>query len=208
MVGIRIHNRLRGSFRNVLEVAERVSDNNWQAGHDWYPIANHIAEDIGKLSNTNTMSGAGVLAALSPSTSWENNIAQAHEFMHRGYAPYQSRANNDKARRILGGEHPLDVLGGPKVLAFYDAIIEPNNEHSAPVLDRHAIAVYMGHSVPDASKHIRYIGNKSLPQRQVLGRIEGAYRNAADDIGVNVHVLQAATWIQWREDKIGKGKLL
>ena len=81
-----------------------------------------------------------------------------------------------------------------KTQAFYQAIIEPNNIWSETVIDRHAVAVYMGRAVSEREM-------KCLESPKVYNRIAKAYRKAADVVGTNHHVLQSQTWMQWRTNK-------
>ena len=67
-----------------------------------------------------------------------------------GYpATGQTKVNNNKALRILNGEHPLEVLGGLKVVPFYKAILNPEGDNPT-VVDRHASAVYMGRPLAES----------------------------------------------------------
>ena len=77
--------------------------------------------------------------------------------------------------------------------------MNPNNNWTEPVIDRHAVAVYMGRTVTD--KEI-----KALESPKVYNRIVRAYMKASELTGINHHALQAMTWTQWRENKGLSGK--
>ena len=190
-------NRLKGSYRNIIELP--ISTANIQAGHDWYVDANKIARTVGSLAghtNENAVKvGSGVLSALSPQRDWDINISQALLLVTEGIHKH-FKVQCDKAVAIMQGKEPLKVLGAraTKTKAFYQAILEPNNDYSQPVIDRHAVAVYMGRSVSDKEL-------KALDSSKVYNRIANAYIRASKVVGMNHHVLQAMTWTQWRENK-------
>ena len=95
--------------------------------------------------------------------------------------------------RILAGEKPLDVLGGRKVRAFYKAIVAPHGT-SEPVIDRHAIAIYMGRQVSE--RELLMVQND-----KVMDRIQKAYKKASYELEVHHHKVQAITWSEWRRLK-------
>ena len=196
--------RLVGAEKNILKVWERASGDVITEGSEWYPLARDIANDIGSLledtlgsitvSNPSTaidkiVSGAGIISALSPQVEWGENIHYAMLLVKDGTRKH-TQANHDKAVRIMNGERPLDVLGGRKVRAFYKAIVAPRGS-GEPVIDRHAVAVYMKRSL--TNKQLGYLRN-----RDVMDRVQGAYIKASKILGVPHHQVQAVTWNEWR----------
>ena len=188
---VQSHNLLRGSYRNVLAVWESTSDEDKTNGALWYENARKIGRELDRVFALTPNSGAGILAALSPSTSWEINMREAWLFCENGWSRMQSRANNLKALRIGSGEAPLDVLGGNKVRAFYQCIIDSFDKRAC--IDRHAVAVYMGRPVPD--REIKWLARVGIYER-----IAAAYQRVADQFGVAVEVVQATTWEAWRSE--------
>lgn len=190
--------QLRGSHQNITDVLNRASDKAILAGEQWYPIAHDTAIDTGILAgysgDTALKVGAGIIAALSPKCDWDNNVLYAKAIVRHGYAPRQTELNNNKALRILGGEEPLNVLGGMKVIPFYLAICHPRGDDPIPVIDRHAGSVYGGRSLTEKQQ-------SKLSNVAVMNRIQGAYRKVARKEGLHVHCLQAITWVQWRVEK-------
>jgi len=190
-------NRLKGSWRNIVSLP--ISMANIQAGHTWYIDANKIARTIGSLAgypeDEALRVGAGILSALSPMRDWDVNVSQAILLVTDGVRKHFTVQHN-KAVAIMLGRDPMKVLGGraTKTKAFYQAIVEPNNDETTPVIDRHAVAVYMGRSVSDREL-------KTLDSSKVYGRIASAYIKASKETGLNHHILQAMTWSQWRQDK-------
>lgn len=187
---------LHGSYNNILGL--KITKVNQSSGSRWYKEANEIAYNLGKLSGyKNPLRrlhvGAGILAALSPQTEWGDNIHMAHMVVGGYPATGQTKVNNTKALRILNGEHPLEVLGGLKVVPFYKAIVNPLGDNT-PVIDRHAAAVYMGRQLNE--RELSFLSSPVINKR-----IGGAYIRAANHQGIHPNTLQAQTWLQWRQNK-------
>jgi hypothetical protein len=203
-------NQIKGSYRNILDEYFRSSKEEKTLGKLFYPNANATAIDIGHRLGFNDSEGltigAGIIAALSPQTEWLNNVALSFEFIETKWANKQTKANNNKALKILDGEEPMDVLGPEafKVKAFYKAIREPygnnliekvvgfpNNKKQLAVIDRHAGGVYFGW--PLIEKERRQLGNW-----KTLGRISKAYFKVAEGLNISINELQAVTWVSFR----------
>ena len=183
--------RIVGSVQNILDVFDTATQRQVADGVSWYSVAHEIALDVG---DGNLELGAGLLAALSPQVDWAANIAAAYEIKLHGYAKKQTYTNNEKAKRILAGEKPLDVLGGKKVRAFYEAIRNPHGTFQTAVIDRHAVSVWAGYS----------LAKSELPKLQLKGQYETVasdYAEAASLRNVTVHTMQSVTWVAWREAK-------
>lgn len=194
----RRNRQLRGSWVNIDDCLNRASSAVVDRGTEWYPTAHSEAINIGNLAgyggDIGLRLGAGIISALSPKTDWDRNVLYAKEIVRFGYAPRQTEANNTKALRILEGEEPLNVLGGMKVIPFFNAIVSPRDVNAVPVIDRHAGSVYVGKSLSD--KQLSKLSNVG-----VMGRIQGAYRKVAGKEGLHVHCVQGITWVQWRIEK-------
>jgi len=182
---------LVGSVANILKVFDKATPRQIEEGVAWYPEGNRIARDIGE---GNIELGAGILAALSPRVKWSENISAAYEVKLHGFITTQLGANVRKAVQIRSGARPLDVLGGKKVRAFYQAILRPGDQNPTAVIDRHAVSVWVGKSQTD--KQI-----KLLQRVGVYEQIATAYSDAAVLRGVSTHTMQAVTWVAWRESK-------
>lgn len=170
-------------------------------GQTWYQRAHEFARLI---SPRNVERGAGVIAALSPQTSWSDNKRLARAAMRSRVVTGQTEANNAKAQAIKEGAHPLDVLShdprqrSHKTQAFYRLIVDPEDSHTVCV-DRHALDV--------ATLREQLALGLSPISGYVLNRVGGyaliadAYRHAAQSLGCIPHASQAVTWIEWRQTK-------
>jgi hypothetical protein len=124
---------LKPAVRNVLRVFGQASPEQVRDGLDWYSNAHDIAC---ALDGDSPARAAGVLAALSPKTRWEQNVALARRAFdayaelgpeHDGaYASGTLGHSCRSADRVLRGEDPMAVLLGPKVRAFCTLIAEPS----------------------------------------------------------------------------------
>lgn len=147
------------------------------AGAAWYTLA---ASECRAMLPNDPERAAGIVAALSPRVSWARNLTAARAVCSGEEPRGVLRANAEKAHRIMAGEAPLAVLGGPKVRAFFLAI---TGDMSSIVVDVWAARVAR---VPEPDTERRYL------------RAAAAYRIAARRIGHPPAHVQAATWIHIR----------
>lgn len=180
--------------KHVLRSWDRATDDERCAGRRWYPDAQGIARAIASFHGRDVETAAGVIAALSPQTAWSANIDAARaafdgRWSHNALRA-QYRANREKARRIIDGDHPRDVLGGWKVKAFYALVRDGGNPWDVCV-DGHAVNVVLGVVRPggDAPR---------LEGHALYTEYARAYRGAAERLGVKPHVVQATTWLVQR----------
>ena len=203
-------NQIKGSYKNILDEYFKSSVEEKTLGKLFYPNANATAIDIGNrlgFSDSEGLTiGAGILSALSPQTEWMRNVMLAFEFVENKWANKQTKANNNKALRILEGENPMDVLGKQsyKTKAFYKAIEDPygnniidnvigfpNSLIKLAVIDRHAGGVYFGYPLIESER-------KQLSNWKTLGRISKAYFKVAEGLNIPLNELQAITWHSFR----------
>lgn len=171
---------------NILATYDQATDQDRQEGTLWYPLAHLFAHTVGIGS---VKRGAGILAALSPQTSWPENKRLALN-ARTGKITGHTGANCRKALECRQGFEPLDVLGGNKVRAFYSLILEPGNAFDV-VVDRHAFDVALGYVTNNLAR-------KVLERRGGYDYVADAYRNAAAELGILPSVLQATVWLTWR----------
>jgi hypothetical protein len=181
-------------LQSILRTWDSATPEERRAGQLWYHDAHHIALSLSVFRQVPIETVAGVIAALSPQTSWADNVeATRAAFDGRWNTPQlkaQYGANREKARRIIEGEAPRLVLGGWKVKAFYALIRDGGNPWDVCV-DGHAVNVVLGKlrpggDAPTLRAHVAY---------ETFAR---AYRGAAEHIGVQAHEVQAVTWLVQR----------
>jgi hypothetical protein len=102
-------------------------------GAEWYRRARVVAYYQAQRHSQSLATCAGVIAALSPRLSWTRNVRAADEVLAGSERPAGVfRASVRKALAILRGASPLAVLSGPKVRAFYRALM---GDEGAAVVD-------------------------------------------------------------------------
>lgn len=169
------------------------------AGFAWYTNAHREAVRISQThghqaTHERVQTAAGVIAALSPRAQWAVNIAWSARVWDAaetgGVVPAVGLPDGrSKAWRIANGEHPDDVLRGPKVRAFYRAImLDPD----AAVIDVWAARA----ALPDDDDPQRWVGSERR-----YHQIADDYRAAAQERVAFVSTFQATIWLHVRGDK-------
>lgn len=129
-----------------------------EEGLNWYVIANQKAEAIAnRFYMLSLPKVCGVIAALSPNNRWERNLIDAelllkHAVKNGRISDFKTGTydrNKGKAWMIAHGASPLEVLGGNKVRAFYQCLLNPQNQDTVCV-DSHAINIALGRQAPIA----------------------------------------------------------
>lgn len=166
----------------ALSTPQEVTD-----GLRWYEVAHGIALHAGDAER-----GAGMLSALSPSLPWGRNVQAFYDVLAGRATKAQTGANLAKARRIMAGEPPLDVLGGPKTRSFYRNILDPS-EGLSVTIDRHAYSALAGSSLSNSE-----LGRLTVKPYQIAA---GHYRELAAEQGLIPCQLQAILWLTHRRVK-------
>ncbi len=187
------HIPIKRAVNNILRVYAQAHEIEHEMGFWWYVEALRWCEETAQEFRSETQTIAGIVAALSPGVSWEQNKMDARDFlrfitgekMTVSVSTYGQFIN--KARDIWDGKEIEKVLNGPKITAFYRCIINPWCNESVCV-DRHAFKVARG---------IKKGGSKALTPKQVRDT-QQAYRNAAYQLGLRPLQLQAITWTTYK----------
>lgn len=190
MITIQADDEIReGYVQNVIAVFESATPDQLSAGRNWYQTAHQIADMI---ADGDTPVGAGLLAALSPQTSWEYNIELAADAYDSGRPTGHVGDALSKATRILAGIAPEDVLPmDRKTGHFYRCIVDPTDS-KAVCVDRHAHDIAVGSRYGSRGRGLDARGRYNL--------IADVYREAARRLGELPQVVQAVTWVAWRNE--------
>lgn len=172
------------SESTLLELYEQTTPETRRRGRRWYPtmrrrmlsIANEHEHSLAQV--VAVLSITSVDAQLASNLRWTEEIVRG-ERTHGKYPTDQI----PKVRAALGARCPSRFVTGPKVNAFYRAVM---GDPDALVLDRWMIRLAVGH----AGRHLR------VPER---AQVEEAYRSAASRTGERVAHFQAILWIHLRE---------
>lgn len=175
--------------RRIARAYRDASAADRAAGLEWYARADAAADDIGRRYGIDRVRAAGIIAALSPRQQWAANVRAAERVAAAAAngddAPPKVGlgSNVAKAWRIAQGADPADVLGGPKVRAFFANI---TGDLRAVTVDVWAARAAYGRA------------DAPVPAGRRYDRLAAAYRDVADRFGVAPRDLQAAVWIHVR----------
>lgn len=186
---------LQPSPRNIIRVFEDATAEQREAGMSWYRDAHGAAAS---LDPDNPRRAAGVIAALSPQTSWPRNLELAARAYADGKASGTLGRSVAQADAILAGADPLDALRGPKVRAFFALIADPDDPDTV-VIDRHAVDIAVGKRQAVRERDQAF----PLARRGRYARFADTYRKAARRLGVTAGQAQAVTWVAWRDQYAG-----
>ena len=169
--------------RNIISTWNLATPEQIDRGRGWYPHARELAE---LMSEGNVRAGAGVIAALSPQKSWEQNVRIAERSFEMGQVRGNVRDACVKAENIMPGFDPLDILpDDSKTWNFFRCIIDPADPEPV-VIDRHAHDVAVG--------EIYGSRDRGLSNKRRYATIAHAYREAARRLDEIPSVVQAVTW--------------
>lgn len=187
---------VENATETILEWYALASPDEIARGSSWYDHAHQYAVALAEKHDSNLAIAAGVISALSPGTTWERNLLDASAVFTMGDDATVSSygRNKRKALALIDGSIKPDnafSTAGYKTLQFWRNICSP--DVAGPVtIDRHCTRAALGsHLHPNEaikwSKHARK-----------YERIQSAYQNAADDVGLLPHQLQAVVWLVFR----------
>ncbi|WP_406192420.1 hypothetical protein OH733_05300 [Streptomyces griseus] len=193
MIEIKPNAKTRERYvRNILDTWEAATPEQTQQGREWYPSAHALAR---RLAKGDVAVGAGLLAALSPQTAWWLNVELASEAFETGVPGRHLRDAMAKASKILAGTDPAEVLPmDRKTGHFYRCILNPLDA-DAVCVDRHAHDIAAGEEYGARERGLGARGRYAL--------IAHCYREAAQRLGELPSVVQAATWVVWRDRLVG-----
>lgn len=185
----------RKIVNNILRYFDQATSEELVNGKSWYADANKLAREYADKTGYSLMNVAGVISALSPQTSWELNKVYLVRFLRDGVnAKANTGLNKDKAQRCLEAENVEQIktiLNGDKTTSFFLNILFPDVDEVATI-DRHAVAICIQR--PEKTKALKPV---QLTSNQ-YGKIEQAYIEASQRLGIKTLELQAITWVVYR----------
>jgi hypothetical protein len=190
---------IRKYARNIVRVYNEAPEHVRRHAAEWYAVESDALACLAFDLGLSVRAVCGAAAAISPGMRWElvpdyvRALATAADPGSVRVPTYSSEFTA-RALACLSGADPLEVLGGPKVRAFY-ALLYTRGQSDSVVIDGHAFNIARGERAP--------IRGAKVPQaaRVTAARYrwaEAAYRAAARLLGLEPHALQAITWTHWR----------
>jgi len=187
------------SVRNITKCFRLASESDVSDGMNWYSGAMALARS---LDPVNPVQAAGVIAVLSPMTSWPVNVRLAIG-VYNGETPKCLAKNSAKAMAIFNGADANDIVSGPKVRSFFANIVGLDNDE-AVTIDRHAIDICAGRVQNDADR------SKAISGKGKYAGLVAEYTKAAKILSketgtkISASQVQAVTWTYWRRAVIAK----
>ena len=171
----------------LCDIIDTLDHETWVEGMAWYERANSYALKLSDKHNVPYAHVAGIIAALSPLVSWEDNLKGAHSILVDGEqaSTMALGSNVVKALWISDGSDPDTILGGRKVRSFWLNISQPHNSLDV-TLDNHMV------------RALGLPSHRYLERKGVYDAVSDGFRIVANEHGVMPHQLQAAVWIHVR----------
>lgn len=190
--------------KTVNKIIKMYNQSPNKEGLSWYVDANLFAEDLAEKfmpeqcyssgTHTSLNKVAGIIAALSPLKSWEENKRIATSFLKDGKS-YHTKVMTKKAQAILNSDGQIDtisnILQGNKITSFFLNIVNPYSDNGVTI-DRHAVSLAVGRDLQGDALQM------SLNQYNFF---VNCYRIAAKKLDVRPLQVQAVTWVEWRKFK-------
>lgn len=173
---------------NIVRVWRRATVAQEDEGRSWYRTAHRIAD---MATDGDPVTGAAVIAALSPQTEWNHNIELACDAIEAGsITSGHFKDACSKVNRILAGIPPQEVLPMERKTGQFFRLIADPSDPEAVVIDRHAHDIAVGRAFGNQDRGLTYGPRYAL--------FADAYREAARRLGELPSTVQAVTWLVWR----------
>lgn len=188
---------MAGNLVNVFDAVQAVDLDVFNAGLNWYNDAHTFCALTAVEYNKPIDHVVGIVAALSPAAAWEKNKQDAVAILQHGSEATVGTYGNNKNKAVAIAEngHPLDILGGNKVLSFYHNILKPESADHVTI-DRHAIRAAVGDFDTPADTLVRYAYTDKR-----YHNMASAYFLAAEKRNTLPLQLQAVVWLAVRGEQ-------
>ena len=185
---------------NILKVLNSADKESKDFGAKWYEIANDIAKGL-TSEKVNLAQSVGVIAALSPLKSWNQNLKLANAFILDGKRKGHTGVMVKKADDILSLKNPttdevIKILNGQKIVNFFLNIHYPNKD-AAITIDRHAVGIALL-----GTERIPLLSTEISPTKKQFEFLVHCYQWAAVESNLSAVQIQAVTWEYFRKLKI------
>jgi len=168
------------SIKREFDLSENVSD--------FYANANLWCRQLAEEAGTDAVTAIGIVAALSPLKSWENNKQLAQRVLLEKIYTGHTKLQMGKAVQILSSSGPSEIesiLHGEKTTNFFRNILFYKSKTDVTI-DRHAVNLALNGLV--------YTG-LGVSAYQFF---KMCYVIAAEEVNVTPLSLQATVWTSWR----------
>lgn len=179
---------------NILKIFD-LSDS--EDRFDWYSDAHYFCIGLANSYGLKVSTVAGIVAALSPLKTWEQNKKMAISLIKSGTCGHIG-SFIAKANKIFENDYSntdekiLEVLSGQKICAFYLNIMYPNSAQNITI-DRHALSISLGHWITEEEY-------RSMTPNQ-YAFFSQCFVIAAAKRNIHPLLMQSSTWVVWRKIK-------
>lgn len=179
---------------NLTAWAQTATPNDIADGLTWYPKARGFAIDKAKFYQVSLQTVCGVISALSPAISWQQNLLNTETVLQAIKQSYEPEnvtvttynANKHKAFSIAKQDAveftTRAFAKANKTANFYRNLL---GWRDSVTVDRHAISAAIGHNTI----------NLTLARYEVIA---DAYKLTAKTLGYSPSELQAIVWVVYR----------
>lgn len=188
------------AVNSILRFFNAATANEVKEGLRWYAEANTYCRELAARFNIPVQVVAGIIAAYSPQTGWQENKRYTLSFLLNPKQRQKSLVQDMKARKIAGLICENEIYSALsvndaawKTKAFFLNILNPDVVTSVTI-DRHAIAVSIQH--PDKTEALSDDYGKLTKKQYEF--FERAYVKAALELDILPQQLQAITWTVYR----------
>jgi hypothetical protein len=161
---------------------------------NWYEDASDLARGLSIEFNVDYLKVCGIIAALSPLKTWDENKKLATIFLRTGKARHTTLCEG-KAIAIANlsswnlPEAIAEVLNGNKIKSFFINIAFPTN-NEVVTIDRHALSICLNRSIVSQD----YVGITNIQYSFFVG----CYIEAGIILNARPSAVQSVTWEKWR----------
>lgn len=160
-------------------------------GKQWYINANNICKDIAQKYDTNVLTAAQVIAALSPRNKWQQNIKDSYKI-------FEAVKNNIEPEKIKVCTFHTNKFKAYNIaknkIAITDKSLKTYNFcKNIALLDKDSLTVDIWHLRACFNKQIKI--NSSAVGRIAYQQIKQLTINKANKLGLTGYQLQAILWL-------------
>ena len=160
-------------------------------GKQWYINANNICKDISQKYDTNVLTAAQVIAALSPRNKWSQNIKDSYKI-------FEAIKNNIEPEKIKVCTFHTNKFKAYNIaknkIAITDKSLKTYNFcQNIALLDKDSLTVDIWHLRACFNKQIKI--NSAAIGRPAYQQIKSLTINKANKLGLTGYQLQAILWL-------------
>lgn len=185
---------------NINSIYQLASDAEIADGRSWYRLAYRFSQTLADKHDLSLPVVVGIIAALSPETSWTQNIIDAENLITLGDNCTVSTYPNNKLKALgilYGDICPIDRFVADsrynwrKTAAFFQNILRPDDTTTVTI-DRHAARI--AHDYYITADDAIYYSN-TVRKYETTAK---SYKILASDLNILPQQLQAITWLTYR----------